>query len=118
MGKIQVEIALCDAPKPSPPGLEDGPLAFGRVAMSTFLADVFFAVFDAPVPVDPAQKLIASPRVRVHLASLLHVRKRRGKEALLACTSAEFEDAPSAASLHPRDHQRAVPSAGAPSALR
>lgn len=64
MREVQVQVALRDAPKPPPPRFEDRPLAFGRVAMSAFLVDVFLAVLHASMLVDLAQKPIASPRVR------------------------------------------------------
>jgi hypothetical protein len=43
-GKIQMQVALRDAPKPPPPRFEDRPFAFGRVAVSAFLTDVFFSL--------------------------------------------------------------------------
>ena len=128
MGKIQVQVALRDAPKPPPPRFEDRPFAFGRVAVSAFLTDVFFAVLYASMLIDFAQKPVASPRVRVHLTALFYVRKRsyvrkrRGKEALLACVASKFEekseDAPSAVSLYSRYHQRTISSVSAPPTFR
>lgn len=46
------------------------------------------------------------------------MRKRRGKEALLACVASKFENAPSAVSLYPRYHQRTISSVSAPPTFR
>jgi len=75
--------------------------------MCPFLGNVLLAVLHTAMLINHTQELVASPRVRLDPTSLLHVRKHRGEEALLACAAAKFEDA-SASSLNPRDHQRAI----------
>lgn len=118
LGEVQMQIALGDPSKASPPGFEHRPLAFGRVTVRSLFADVLFAVLDAPVFVDFPEKPISAPRIGVYLAALLHVRERRGEETLFVCRAAKFEDAPFASALDPGNHQRATCLVGTPSALR
>jgi hypothetical protein len=90
MGKIQVQIASCDASKPSPPGFEDRPLAFGRAAVTPLFADVFLAVLYVPMLIDFVQKPVASPCVGIHMCrcppdcpSLREKAPRRGGSSCL-----------------------------------
>jgi hypothetical protein len=61
-------------------------------------------------------------KIQVQIALRNAPKKRRGEKAPLACAAAKLKaaklkNAPSAASLYPRHHQRAVPSVSAPPTL-